>query len=200
MLRRTMQIPIWPRCCGFIVYFWEGQRGKQLFLELGTARFWLHFFLEKGAWGTSLMGREHSTCRHLLLRTCPALSACINELNLPHLLQVPSASLGARRGPWHGVFCLCAELGLGPGLKQRLLCRDELPRLLAQGKGTRGRTRFSACATVSGRKNKLHSGVKKCDSCACAPRSARGSPQAGHSPPALTSLHFHVFKSHFYKP
>lgn len=45
MLCRTIQIPIWPRCCGFRFYFWEGQRDRQLFLESWAAGFWLKFSL-----------------------------------------------------------------------------------------------------------------------------------------------------------
>lgn len=138
MLRRTMQIPIWPRCCGFRFYFWEGHREKQLFLEPWAAGLWLQFFLLP--WAGCGLGHpcwgESTVPATTLLTACPAVSAA--PLNLSPLLQVSPALVGAGWDP--GLRDFPAKLCLSPDLTQRLGSSAALPLLSTQGKAVRGQT------------------------------------------------------------
>lgn len=136
MLRRTMQIPIWPRCCGFRFYFWEGQREKQLFLESWAAGFWLQFsflpWAESGlghpCWGGSTVPAT------TLLSTCPTVSA--GKLNLSPLLQVSPAVVGAGWDPELGDF----SCQIVPQPRSEAATRGALPLLSTQGKAMRAQT------------------------------------------------------------
>lgn len=195
MLRRTMQIPIWPRCCGFRFYFWEGQRENQLFLEPWAAGFWLQFsflpWAESGlghpCWGGSTVPAT------TLLSTCPAVSA--GKLSLSPLLQVSPAVVGAGWDPELGDFP--AKLCLSPDLKQQLVvpcpCCPHRAKLW-------GHRHFPHLAwdTVPGIKSGLYFGGKKWACSVCAQQECLGEPTGWARPSwgsTLTSLDFHIFPS-----
>lgn len=150
---------------------------------------------------TSPFRREHGTWHRLLPCTCPAVRAC--KLNLPHLLRVSSALVDACQDPWRGAFCLRAKLGLSPHLKEQRLCSGVLPWLSAQGKGTRGWTRFPLLLSLqySAWKRKKKSGIKfwnlkvrfLCVCSAGVPGGAHGLGTPGG--PGPSTLDIHIFPS-----
>lgn len=148
--------------------------------------------------GTSLFRTEHSTCHRLLLGICPAVSAC--KLDLPHLLQCRLLWLTPAEIPEVGCSACLQNWG------SALLCSHVQPRLSAQGKGTKGWTRFplllSAIQCLE-KKGGLHFGVKKMRflfvRAAGVPGGAHGTE---HGPPGAHIFrfsHFPICKSHFYK-
>lgn len=183
MLRRTMQIPIWPRCCGFRFYFWEGHREEQLFLESWAAGLWLQFFLLPSA-GTSLLRREHSSCHHP--PQCLSCCGCCSIKLVPLAAGVTCFAWCCLR-PWIGGF----SCKISPNLKQRLGSSAALPFLSTQGKAMRGQT-LPPLSLGYRAWNKIRVGFwrfKMSSQCVC----SAGVPGGAQSPHRALHSHLQIF-------